>query len=41
MKYHMPEKYTAWNFAVDCFMIWLTKGLWLVWIIIRELRRIY
>lgn len=26
------------NFLVDCFMIFLTGGLWIIWIFAREMR---
>lgn len=32
------NKYSFWKFLVDCFMICLTLGFWLVWIFVRELR---
>jgi hypothetical protein len=32
------RKYTAGNFLLDCFMIFFTGGLWLVWIFAREMR---
>lgn len=32
------RKYTAGNFLLDCFMIFLTGGLWIVWIFAREMR---
>lgn len=36
--YHR-KSYTLWNFFVDAFLTFLTGGLWLIWIFIREMRR--
>ncbi len=35
-----PQKtYGFWNFIGDCLMVFLTCGLWLIWIFVREMRR--
>lgn len=33
------SKYGFWKFCGDCFMVFLTGGLWLIWIFVREMRR--
>lgn len=32
------NRYGFLNFVWDCFMTFLTGGLWLIWIFIREMR---
>jgi len=34
------KSYGLLNFIFDVFMIAITAGLWLVWIFIREMRRL-
>jgi hypothetical protein len=37
--YVVHEKsYGFWKFVGDCFMVFLTWGLWLIWIFVREMR---
>jgi hypothetical protein len=37
--YYVKEKrYGFWKFIGDCIMIFLTCGLWLIWIFVREMR---
>lgn len=33
------RRYGLTNFLLDCLMVWITGGLWLIWIFIREMRR--
>jgi hypothetical protein len=33
------RKYGFWNLILDLAMIGITGGLWIIWIIIREIRR--
>lgn len=33
------KQYGFWNFVGDVFMLFLTWGLWLIWIFVREMRR--
>ena len=33
-----PRHYGFWNFIGDCIMTFLTCGLWLIWIFVREMR---
>lgn len=33
------KRYGFWNFIVDLFLISITGGLWLLWILLRYLRR--
>lgn len=33
------KNYTIWHFLFDLFMLALTCGLWIFWIIFRSLRR--
>ena len=35
----MRRHYGVLNFLLDCLMVWITGGLWLIWIFIREMRR--
>ena len=35
----MQKKYKLRNFAFDLLMVFLTGGLWLIWIFVREIRR--
>lgn len=32
------EPYGFWGFAGDLFMTFVTGGLWLIWIFVREMR---
>jgi hypothetical protein len=34
-----PKSYGFFNFVFDCFMVFLTLGLWLIWIFCREMRK--
>lgn len=34
-----PKKYGFFKFLGDIFMVFLTGGLWLIWIFVREMRR--
>jgi hypothetical protein len=34
-----PDTYGFWNFVWDMFMLCITLGLWIVYMIIREIRR--
>ena len=33
-----PKKYTKWNALFDMFMLLITGGLWLLYVIVRYLR---
>jgi len=33
------KQYGFWSFIGDIFMLFLTCGLWLIWIFVREMRR--
>lgn len=33
------RKYGLFHFLFDLFMVFITYGLWLIWIFIREMRR--
>ena len=33
------KKYGFWSFVGDIAMVFLTGGLWLIWIFVREMRR--
>jgi hypothetical protein len=33
------KSYGFWKFIGDCIMVFLTWGLWLIWIFVREMRR--
>jgi hypothetical protein len=33
------NSYGFWKFCGDIFMIFLTWGLWLIWIFVREMRK--
>lgn len=35
----MSRSYGLGNFALDLIMLFLTGGLWLIWIFVREMRR--
>jgi hypothetical protein len=37
--YYNTRRYGFWNFVLDCFMTYLTGGLWLIWIFVREIRK--
>lgn len=32
------RRYGFWNFALDCVMMVVTCGFWIIWIIVREAR---
>lgn len=32
------KKYSLFNFVVDLLMTFITGGLWLIWIFVREMR---
>ena len=32
------RKYGFWNFIADALLFTLTGGLWLIWILVREIR---
>jgi hypothetical protein len=34
-----PKRYGFWKFIGDCFMVFITWGLWLIWIFVREMRK--
>lgn len=36
----MSKKYGFWNFVLDVFMTCLTAGFWIIWIFVREMRRL-
>jgi hypothetical protein len=33
------KRYGFWSFIGDCIMLFLTWGLWLIWIFVREMRK--
>lgn len=33
------KRYGCFSFLWDCFMTFITCGLWLIWIFVREMRR--
>lgn len=33
------KKYGFWNFVLDCTLVFLTGGLWFIWIFVREMRK--
>ncbi len=33
------KQYGFWSFVGDVFMFFLTGGLWLIWIFVREMRK--
>lgn len=33
------RRYGCFGFLFDCFMTFLTGGLWLIWVFVREMRR--
>jgi hypothetical protein len=33
------RRYGFWSFVGDCLMLFLTCGLWLIWIFVREMRK--
>jgi hypothetical protein len=33
------RRYGFFNFLLDCFMVIITAGFWLIWIFIREMRK--
>lgn len=35
----MHKPYGVLSFLGDCFMVFLTCGLWFIWIFVREMRR--
>ena len=32
------KKYGFWKFMLDCLMVVLTGGFWIIWIFVREMR---
>lgn len=32
------RRYGFWNFALDVFMMIVTLGFWIIWVIVREAR---
>lgn len=34
------KKYTFGKFVLDCILTVITGGLWIIWIVIREMRNI-
>lgn len=34
-----PKRYGFWKFIGDVLMVFLTYGLWLIWIFVREMRK--
>lgn len=37
--YVQPKTYGFWKFMGDVFMTFITYGIWLIWIFIREMRK--
>ena len=37
--YKCKKHYGFFNFIWDCFMVFFTCGLWLIWIFVREMRK--
>jgi hypothetical protein len=37
-KVYKENSYGFWKFALDLFMVCVTFGLWIIWIIIREIK---
>ena len=35
----MRKQYGFWSFVGDVIMTFLTGGLWMIWIFVREMRR--
>jgi hypothetical protein len=35
----LSKRYGLFSFLLDVFMCFLTGGLWLIWIFVREMRR--
>ena len=33
------KPYGFWKFILDCFMVLITAGFWIIWIFVREMRR--
>ena len=33
------NRYGFWGFVGDCIMVFVTFGLWLIWIFVREMRK--
>jgi len=33
-----PKRYGFWAFLLDCTLTFVTGGLWLIWIFVREMR---
>lgn len=33
------KQYGCMSFLFDCFMVIITAGFWLIWILVRELRK--
>jgi cytochrome b subunit of formate dehydrogenase len=38
MGYNTKSKYGFWAFVLDLFLIVITGGIWLIWMIFRALR---
>jgi hypothetical protein len=36
---HCRKGYGVFHFLWDCFMVFMTAGLWLIWIFVREMRK--
>lgn len=39
-RHYQSRQYGFWNFVLDLFMVSITGGIWLIWIFIREMRRL-
>ncbi len=37
--FEIPRRYGFWNFALDVFMFYITCGVWIIWIFVREMRK--
>lgn len=35
----VERRYGFWNFVLDVLLVSLTGGLWIIWILIREIRK--
>jgi hypothetical protein len=33
------NRYGFWSFVGDCIMTFITGGLWLIWVFVREMRK--
>lgn len=38
MRYVPVRRYGFWNFVLDVTLTIVTSGLWIIWILVRELR---